>query len=277
MSGKEAVVPAVETEQETQEVEQQATESVTAESEQAAQEGESATPSGDDATAKLKKSGIQERINELTRQRYDKERALEAARQEAEYWKAQAIQKPEQEAPKPQQSGRPVSENFDSYEEYLEALSDYKVNERLAAAQQEQTQAQKQAELAKQQQKFHARAETLGFDDFVEVVYNPDLQVSQDMIEIAFDSDKGPELLYFLGKNPAEAARIASMSAAQAARELGRLEASLDMPPAKNVSSAPPPIKPISGGGEPPQMDQEKMTPEQWREWRNEQLRAKSA
>ena len=242
-------------------------------SEQADSEGEAATPAGDDATAKPKKSGVQERINELTRQRHDKERALDAAKQEAEYWKAQAIQKPEEPQQSPVATGKPESDQFDSYEEYLEALSDYKVDQRLTANRVEQEQQAQRQQLASKQQAFNQKAEKLEIDDFVDVVYNPDLVLSEDMIGIAFDSDKGPEILYYLGKNPTESARIAALTPVQAARELGRLEASITLPPAKTLSAAPPPITPISGGGEPPQMDQDKMTPEQWRDWRNEQLR----
>jgi hypothetical protein len=135
--------------------------------------------------------------------------------------------------------------------------------------------ANQQMQLAERQKAFHAKAEKLEIPDFVDVVYNPDLKLSQDMVDIAFDSDKGPEILYYLGKNPAESARIASMDKARAGYEIGRLEAALALPPAKIISGAPTPIKPISGGGEPPQMDQEKMTPEQWRDWRNEQLRSR--
>lgn len=242
-------------------------------SEQADTEGEAAAPSGEDATAKPKK-GIQERINELTRQRHDEKRAAEEARAEAEYWKSQAIQKePESQAPQP--TGKPQVDQYDSYEDYLEALSDYKVEQRLSQGAEERQRQEQEQHFAAQRDAFHKRAEKLEVDDFVEVVYNPSLTISEEMQRLAFESDKGPEILYHLGKNPAEAARIAVMSPAQAGRAIGMLEASLTLPPAKHVSSAPPPITPITGGGEPPKVDPDKMTPDQWRDWRNEQLRQK--
>jgi hypothetical protein len=236
-------------------------------------EGEAITPPADAAAEKPKKSGIQERINELTRQRHDKERDLEAAQQETAYWKSQAIQKP-QEATAQAPTGRPTSENFDSYEDYLEALSDFKVDQRLSAQSAEREQQEFRQQFTAKQKVFNERAEKLDVDDFVEVVYDPDALYSEDMVRIAMDSEQGPELLYYLGKNPAELSRISAMTPGQAGRELGRLEASLSLPPAKTKSSAPNPINPISGGGEPPQMDQEKMSPDQWRDWRNEKLRA---
>lgn len=263
---------------ESQEVEQTEGEQpeVTAETGETAENtGESATPPGDDAAAsKPKKKGVQERIDELTRQRHEKERALETARQEAEYWKSQVVQKPQEQ---PQvQTGRPQVEQFTSYEDYLEALSDYKVNEKLAVVQQEQTAAQQRQRLLEQQRIVHEKGDSIA-DDFVEVVYNPELLISQEVAELAFDSEKGAEILYYLGKNPSESERISRLSPVAAAREIGRLEASLSMPSPKLTTSAPPPIKSISGGGEPPQKDQEKMTPDEWRDWRNEQLRKKGA
>lgn len=264
---------------ESQEVEQTEGEQpeVTAESgETAAKQEDSATPPGDDATAsKPKKKGVQERIDELTRQRHEKERALETARQEAEYWKSQAVQKPQ--APQPQAtSGAPAVEQFDSYEDYLRAAARYEVSQTLAAERQEQTAAQQRQRLLEQQRIVHEKGDSIA-DDFVEVVYNPELLISQEVAELAFDSDKGAEILYYLGKNPSESERISRLSPVQAAREIGRLEASLSMPSPKLTSSAPPPIKSISGGGEPPQKDQEKMTPDEWRDWRNDQLRKKGA
>ncbi len=254
------------TETEVAEVEQP---EITAESgETAAKQEDSATPPGDDATAKPKKSA-KERINELTRQRHEKERDLETARREAEYWKSQAIQKPQETQPQAT-SGAPAVEQFDSYEDYLRASARYEAEAAFNAKQLEREQAERQ-------NAFNTRAEKVEIDDLIEVIYDPGVMYSRDTVDIAFSSEKGPEILYYLAKNPSENARIAGMDRAQAGYELGRLEASLSLPSPKLTSSAPPPIKSISGGGEPPQKDQEKMTPDEWRDWRNEQLRKKGA
>ena len=244
-------------------------------SETADSTGEAAAPDGEIATAKPK-NRVQERINELTRQRHEKERALDEAKQEAEYWKKQATQSKPEQQPQPQ-SGKPQWDQYDSNEEYLEALSNYQLDQRLSAREAEQAQKAQQQKAAELQRTFMERAEKLEVEDFVDVVYNPDLQISPEMTRLAFESEKGPEILYHLGQNPAEAARIAAMDAAQAGRAIGMLEAQLSLPKAKTITSAPPPIKPISGTGEPPTIDQEKMTPEQWRDWRNEQLRQQGA
>lgn len=47
--------------------------------------------------------------------------------------------------------------------------------------------------------------------DFVEVAENPDVQVSVPMAQVIMQSDIGPDIMYYLGQNPAEAARIAAL------------------------------------------------------------------
>jgi hypothetical protein len=60
----------------------------------------------------------------------------------------------------------------------------------------------------------------------------------------------GPEILYHLGQNPAEAKRIAQLSPLSQAKEIGKLEDKLSSnPPAKKTSSAPAPISPVNGKG----------------------------
>jgi hypothetical protein len=62
-------------------------------------------------------------------------------------------------------------------------------------------------------------------------------------------SEVGPELVYYFGKNPAEARRIMSLSATAAAREIGKIEVKLAKPAAaKTVTRAPAPVTPVGGG-----------------------------
>lgn len=101
------------------------------------------------------------------------------------------------------------------------------------------------------------------FADFDTVAFNKDLPVSPVMADAITDSEIGPKILYHLGKNPAEAARIAKLSAVAQVREIGKLEAKLDAdaagaaegddaeePQTKKpaVSKAPVPHKPLGSG-----------------------------
>ena len=85
-------------------------------------------------------------------------------------------------------------------------------------------------------------------------------------------SEKGPELLYALGKNPAESARIAALPPLQAAIELGKLETTLSQPARKTQTSAPEPVAPITGGSGSQTLDPERMTADEWRLWREKQI-----
>jgi hypothetical protein len=72
--------------------------------------------------------------------------------------------------------------------------------------------------------------------------------------------------MYFLGKNPARAHQIVSLSPVGQVREIGRIEASLAAGTA--VSSAPPPPEAVGGtkGGGP--KDPAKMSYSEFVEWR---------
>lgn len=86
------------------------------------------------------------------------------------------------------------------------------------------------------------------YDDFEDVAYNPRLPVTEAMAVTIRESEVGPEILYYLGNNPAEAKRIAQLSPLSQAKEIGKIETKLASdPPAKKTSSAPAPIAPVSG------------------------------
>jgi hypothetical protein len=94
------------------------------------------------------------------------------------------------------------------------------------------------------------------YPDFEQVAYRKDLPVSDDMARAIRASDKGPDVLYWLGTNPKEAARIARLPAFVQAKEIGRIEERISSnPPAKKTTSAPPPITPIAAPNGAPRYD----------------------
>lgn len=86
------------------------------------------------------------------------------------------------------------------------------------------------------------------YTDFDAVVSNPKLPITNEMAEVIKDSDNGADVAYWLGKNPAEAQRIAQLPPIAAARELGRIEARLTPQP-RRISSAPPPVETVGSRG----------------------------
>lgn len=164
------------------------------------------------------------------------------AREQRKWEREQAQRLADMEA---RQVGTPsdiVPENFATYEEYAEALAERKAEELLA-----------QREAAKQQQslleQYHDREEVARdkYDDFDQVAYNPNLPVTEAMARSIQASDVGPDVLYWLGSNPKEAARIARLDPILQAKEIGKVEASLSSnPPVRKASNAPAPIAPVT-------------------------------
>lgn len=85
-----------------------------------------------------------------------------------------------------------------------------------------------------------------------EATVNQPIDISPEMRVSIFESEVGPQLAYFFGKHPDEAARICSLRGTAALREIGRIEARLDAashgPAPRATLAAPPPIKPLGGG-----------------------------
>lgn len=133
-------------------------------------------------------------------------------------------------------------EQFDSYDDYADALAERKAEELLA-----------KREAAKQQQalleQYHDHEETARdkYDDFDQVAYNPNLPVTEVMAQSIQASDIGPDVLYWLGSNPKEAERISRLNPILQAKEIGKIEASMSSnPPVRKTSTAPAPIAPVT-------------------------------
>lgn len=187
------------------------------------------------------------------------ERKAQRDRERAIAEVARAAQPQPQAKPDP---GKPTPEQFKTTEEYVEAVAewkaDQKITERLAANQKvereaRQRQAQEESAATYRETEEAVRAK---YDDFDEVAYNPRLPISDAMAQTIQLSEQGAELIYHLGKNPQEAARIFNLPPFLQAKELGKLEAKLaSAPPAKPLSSAPEPINPVGGKGSHPVVD----------------------
>jgi hypothetical protein len=83
--------------------------------------------------------------------------------------------------------------------------------------------------------------------DFEQVAYSNGVTYSQHGIKMLRQHPSGPQLAYYLGKNSAEAQRIANLSPLETAFELGSLSERLKGPPRKVVSKAPNPVPTVRG------------------------------
>lgn len=213
--------------------------------EASAEPTETGENTGDDAAAKPKKKHwAHERIDELTRQRREAER-------QAEYWRAKVQE-------------RTNIDDLD-YDDQIAARVTTRQREEMA-------QSAEYAVRSVSQQVFEAReAETRErYADYDIVAKNPSLPITGEMAEVILESEAGPQLAYHLGKNPAEAARIARLNPRLQAAELGKLEARLSSP--KPLAKQPPaPIKPVNGMAAGGAKDPNAMSMSEYIAWRKGQ------
>ena len=185
----------------------------------------------------------QEASKTFTQEELDAIVGKRLAREQRKWEREQAQRAAEQEARRTTVSPNDLSpEQFDTYEDYADALAERKAEELLA-----------KRETAKQtqalQEQYYEREETARdrYDDFDQVAYNPNLPVTDVMAQSIQASDVGPDVLYWLGTNPKEAVRISRLGPILQAKEIGKIEASLtSAPPVRKSSTAPAPIAPVT-------------------------------
>lgn len=156
---------------------------------------------------------------------------------------------PAEDAPKPK------LDDFENITDFEAALTEWASDNVLRKYTKEQA-SQRQAEAAENSSRELARA----YQDRMEKAktYIPDFEetmdeasemaVSNNVQGLVVESERAPELVYHFAKNPDVLADLNQMSATQAAREIGRLEATLAKPKPRKQSKAPPPVKPVRGG-----------------------------
>jgi hypothetical protein len=131
--------------------------------------------------------------------------------------------------------------------DHIRALVQQAVAETHRAAERARDEAAAQQAYNARKHAFNARAADFQTEkpDFDQVARNPNLQITQIMADAITDPDAGPQISYYLGQNPSEAARIASLSIGRQIAEIGKLEASVGSH-ARNTAAAPSPSRTIS-------------------------------
>jgi hypothetical protein len=187
-------------------------------------------------------------IEELRAQLAERSSAGTASEQQETAQPETVGQSPQFDKPKPK------LEDFDSLEQFTEALTDWKLDkqtfEREAAAAQAKIQDETRQIVDKwNERKAEFLKEHADFDEAMADVEDITLPPAQQ--RLILESEHGPELAYTLAQDREALARFAAMHPIAAAREIGKLEAQLassDTPVAKEpkVSNAPRPIKPVA-------------------------------
>ncbi len=178
----------------------------------------------------------------------DAERRAEAAEMELE-----ALKRKQELAKSTEIGEKPKVDDFETEEEYLEALADYKINKKYAELEAKRTE-QLEAKAAEERKIIEKRKqeklqESFGkaakkYKDFNEVV--KDVFISNAMAEVLAIIPNAGDVAYYLGKNPDITEDIASMPTVETV--LAIQEISNKVKP-KKTSKAPAPINPIKTQG----------------------------
>ena len=196
------------------------------------------------------KTFTQAELDEIVQKRIAKfERKLEKQRIESET-RAKVlaeVNQPRNEAP-----SKPIPDQFTTTEDYLEALAEYKADQKFAELTQKQKDAERETKYKSEVERQNERKSEMiqtgerKYDDFEEVVANARTEISEPAYLSILETENAADIVYHLAKNPAEADRIASLSPYAQAKEIGKLEDKLSSKPVK-LSNAPAPMTPAKG------------------------------
>jgi hypothetical protein len=180
------------------------------------------------------------------------QREIDELRQKLEQ-KPPAAEEPGQK-PKAPPDGKPKLEDFSTLEEYQEALTDWKLDERerkrqAADAEREAREAHEKIQAAWSKQVKAAAKVHEDYDDVIDSVKAPEGPGVEAARLAMLEDENGAEILYHLGKHPADLKRIAALSPVSAVREIGKLSAKFTSPTAPEngkpkVTGAPKPPPP---------------------------------
>lgn len=95
-----------------------------------------------------------------------------------------------------------------------------------------------------------------------------DVPQSQHVAELIVDSDKGPQVAYYLAKHPNEARAVVNMSPIEAAKFIGGIEARISARPARTTTKAPKPVPKVTGKSAGSATDPNNMSQAAYEKWR---------
>lgn len=183
-----------------------------------------------ETTEEIEVSPISKEVIEEVKERVFTQKELDAIVSKE---KARERRKAERELQQRSQTDIPSSDGFESVKDYENAIRAEREKERL------------ESNFQKFKEKEDEAIEK--YDDYEEVVYS-NLQVTAAMQDAILKSPVGPDVAYYLAKNPKEAARITRLSdPMDQIAEIVRLENRQHFN--NKISSAPEPIKPVKAKG----------------------------
>jgi len=206
---------------------------------------------------KLSKKGFLKRIKKLNLERQKLQERLYEYERRLNQQQAQAqppVQAPPQQPAQQPGDGRPRVDQFETYDAYVEALADWKFQQRIMQSQMEAERQRQAAEMQRQQQELESRVRTYKervaeaasrYEDWDEVT-NKDVLVPPSASIAIVELDNGPDVTYYLGKHPEIVEELHSLTPAQQIARIALIGHELKNPP-KVQSKAPAPVVPVGG------------------------------
>lgn len=223
-------------------------------------EGQVETPPAEEAEAEAQAEEAEDKPAKPSRHQ---RRKAEMQRLRAERDEALANEKRAQERlarieTAAQASQPPKQEDFANYDDYIAARTAHAAVQTLDAREKQDAEAElqrnrdalsgieerEQQELAQDWAAQRDEARTR-YADFDRVTGNPSLPITEKMFRLIATSDVGADVAYHLGSHPEEAARLASMSDLEMARNIGAIESIVSRPKVKTKTTAPDPVAPV--------------------------------
>lgn len=241
-------------------------------------EGDEVTDTDDQGKVKKPTSGFKKKIARLEAENA----ALRAA--SGEKPAAEAPKKPEQVV-----DGKPKLEDFPSHEDWAEALTDWKIEQKLGEKDKQtravEVQNEFKAKVTSYEDKKTKAQETHA--DYDEVMSEfDDVPVNPAIHSALLDSDNGPEVAYYLATNPEEFAKVndPKMGILAVNRMIAKIEAKIEMGSEKKpevaevkkaISAAPAPVKVVEKGKSSGNFDPTTADPDDYIAWRLKQRNGK--
>lgn len=222
------------------------------------------------------KGGFQKKIDKLTREKGDlaaqllefRERFTALEERLAGKPAGTPEEKPETKVPasaKDKPTTDQIGTKFQNYEEYNEALIDWKAEQKLAARDQE-AQARETREIQEARDEGYRESaksfaeEVPDFNDAIVEAGKAGMKLPEPIIELIKELPNGPAVTYYLVKNPDEALALIEAGPSMGFALIGGISRGLEAeaearaakpapktPAKKPISSAPPPARPVGG------------------------------
>lgn len=221
-------------------------------------EGDAEDTDKDKEEKPKKENGVQKRINELTREKYEYRKRIEELERKLGENKPQLPEKPDPRQFRDERSYRDALVKYETTIEFIE--KEREAEEQRTANERLQSVASK------------IQAEKSKFKDFESVVSSiSHIQMDEALTDVLLNDKNGIDVLYFLGQNPGIAEEISTMSQTKQARTLGVISAKLEArKTGKLVSGAPKPPSKVAGSAKKEKHPGE-MSPEEYAKWRSKQ------